>query len=1305
MTNLPLKNALRQYINSPNITYGVRNQLLTLVNGRPTRETLEDVLNIMQGIENNPPDKPLNLKDFRSKRLTNDQVIEYKDLIRNANDLINENRRQLVRMPKNEAVKAFRRNRPANLIGTAYNGKADDYSIPLLNKEIGVNKIEYTSKKLKPKINYLINDKIKELNSPVRVHLIYKIQYDNIVEHVSLKSSIVNSGLEFENEIEGRIKYLLDQKENENELGITSSQGTHFNNKKLIGVNLIIGKWSPNNGGSYMPLPAHIAAKKACVNPQNKDQECFKWAILASLHVPDKDKERISKYRPYVDQYDWSMLNFPVDPLSIKIIDFEHKNNLSINIYAYDDEEKDVYPKRISKNQGFDCRHVTLLMIEKPEEDTCIDEVKKLFAEYGSKLHRKQLTSCESHYVSIQNMSALLASQYSKHNGKKHFCPVCLHGFTTAELLESHSKRCKPGELLQHVKMPEEGSITKFSNVYKQLRAPYSIYCDAESYLIASGSIETEKRTMQLNQHIAASFHFAIKCSPGWILPEGVSEFSPIFDNPLSFLIELNATCKLLSERVDSVAQSKKNYKPLNISLEEEAAFKSAKHCHICFQKFTGEKRAVRDHCHVTGAFRGAAHWDCNLNLNYKEKHIPCFFHNGRGYDWHLLFKSISEVPEFGDLKIIPRNYEQFISFWGQYIRFLDTTSFYAAGASLENLVENLYKSSGIQAFPTVRASFPNASNDMLSLLMRKGVFPYTWFNGPQRMNELQLPPIEAFFSDLTNTGISKEDYEHAQNVWSAFNCRTFRDYHDIYLRSDVAQLADVFEANRDVSMKGYGLDPAWYFSAPNYFWDAMLKMTKVELELLHDPQMYEFFEQGSRGGISMISHRYAKANNPYLKEYDPTVETSYISYEDSNALYADAMCNKLPINGFKWITKAENITQAEIMKLNPDDEHGMTLEVDLGYPEHLHDLHNDYPLAVEKMRVQSHMISKFNKDLSERFKVIDGCKKLIPNLQNKNNYVVHLSALQFFIKKGLLVKRVHRAISYKQSPWLKTFIDFNTALRAAAKNDVEKDLYKLGNNSVFGKTMESVRTRINLKVRTSEKLFLKDIADPTFMSMKIYSENMVACQKQRSVISLNKPIYVGQAILDLSKVHMYKFWYEYLKPKYGSNIKLLATDTDSLIYHVKTEDLYKDMKKDSHMFDMSEYNPLEEKLGWMYDKTNKKVPGKFKDETQNKPIAEFVGLKPKMYALRLDDNSEKKTCKGIKKNVCVKEINFDHYYKCVMGVEPCQDREQVQIRSVNHSISTLKIKKRALFAYDTKRYILDDGISSLAHGHYAISR
>ena len=345
-------------------------------------------------------------------------------------------------------------------------------------------------------------------------------------------------------------------------------------------------------------------------------------------------------------------------------------------------------------------------------------------------------------------------------------------------------------------------------------------------------------------------------------------------------------------------------------------------------------------------------------------------------------------------------------------------------------------------------------------------------------------------------------------------------------------------------------------------------------------------------------------------------------------------------------------------------------------------------------------MVSPYCESIREKYNITIGqVKKLIPTLKNKEKYVLHYRNLQLYLELGLKIKKIHRALEFDQSPWLRKYIDFNTQKRTNAKNSFEKDFFKLMNNSVFGKTMENLRKRVDVKLVTDEKKLLKLTSKPTFVSSKIFNEKLVAVHKIKETLTLNRPAYVGMCILDLSKSLMYDFHYNYIKQKYGGKAKLLFTDTDSLTYEIETEDAYKDFWSDKDKFDNSDYpenSPY-------FDKTNKKVIVKFKDEAAGAPIKEFVGLRSKMYSYIREKDKCGKIATGIKKNVIKKEIKHNDYKDVLLNNKQIYHKMKT-IRSSDHQIGSYEINKISLSCFDDKRYLHENGIDSYAYGHHCLT-
>ena len=796
--------------------------------------------------------------------------------------------------------------------------------------------------------------------------------------------------------------------------------------------------------------------------------------------------------------------------------------------------------------------------------------------------------------------------------------------------------------------------------------------------------------------------------------------------------------------------------------------------------------KKVWDHDHCTGGYRGPAHSKCNLSA--KDNKIPVFFHNLKGYDAHHIIKESSELyklhhkydPDCAKINIIPNNSEKYMMIGVDRIVFKDSFQFLSAGlAELAGNLPNEEKKHTIKHFKN-----KGYTDDQIHLLLEKGQYPYAWVDSHLKFRETKLPGIEHFYNDLTQDDCNEDDYEHAQTVWKELGCSTFLDYHKLYLECDVLLLADIFETFRSTALKSHKLDPARYVTLPGYSWDAMLcfcrmgdtKKKRIELELLTDIDMHIFFEEGKRGGISFISHRIGEANNPYMGKsvvdkgetrvavYDRKKKTKYIMYVDMNNLYGKAMMEDLPIGDYKWMTENE-LSVFDEKKMEEDPKYGLKmlkelikkdrgfhLKVDVDYPCELHDLHNLYPLLAEQMEIQPADYSDIMRKMKEASGGSDKpSPKLIPNLRNKKGYVIHSKALLQALELGLHLKKVHKGVSYKQEAWLKPYIEHNTKLRTEAKNDFEKDFFKLCNNAIFGKTMENVRNRIDYKICSTEKQIKRASSNPRFKRLNVFGEQCVGVQFEKVSVALNKPIPVGCSILDLSKTYMNDYHYNHILKLYDhTKVKLLFTDTDSFCYEIECEDFYKDMADNIDWYDTSNLpddHPMFSIVSpamreHLAKGKNKKVPGKMKCEANGEIITCFVGIKSKMYSFvipetirclakvrggqcnhvhlegskhceahdeigeqfkRKKKEKHKMTAKGVGKKPARKQLSHQDYLDCV--------KEHVtkyvtakSIKGKNHQLFTVEETKKCLTPFDDKTCLNKDGISSLKWGHYKLS-
>ena len=1036
-----------------------------------------------------------------------------------------------------------------------------------------------------------------------------------------------------------------------NDIEDFTSNGSGWWFKEVLELQVNTIKFNPTKGTSYIDLPSWIKDKKAIINLQNKDDKCFLWCILRYLHPKELHAERIKDLEKYEFSLNTKEITFPMKLNNITKFEKLNPELPGINVFSNDGET--IYPLREANR---DCKNTIDLF---------------LYEEDGA-----------SHYTLIKNFHRLIKSQKTSHKGEMFICKRCFSHYTKEELLEKHIKYCSNNKTAL-IKMPKPNTFLYFKNYYKQLPIPFVVYADFECFTKPMNSCSPNPKdsySYNYQKHEPSGFCFYVK----GIIDKKIKPFT------YTKTSENDDVAKVFVEKLVEVTKSIYNefYKrpiPLRLTNEDKKSFKKTVNCHICGGELKEDK--VRDHCHFTGQYRGAAHNSCNLMCR-KPKVLPVIFHNLQGYDAHLFIKQLARIE--GDLICIPSTEEKYISFSksikvGEYysnkfhemmdinfeIRFLDSFKFLQT--SLANLVSNLSK----EDFHNTNHIF----NKNVDLLTRKGVYPYDYVSSLDKLSETQLPPKEEFYSKLNDEEINDDDYQHAIKVWDIFGCKTIRDYHNLYLKSDVLLLADVFENFRKTCLKHYKLDPVHYYTSPSLAWDACLKETGQKLELLNDYDKLMMFERGIRGGITHISKRYAEANNKYMKDYNPDKETTFIQYLDANNLYGWAMTQQLPTHGFQWI---KDITLEKVDEILDKANHSMSnigrkgyiFEVDLEYPPHLWETHNGYPLAPEKI-------------------IVNGVEKLISHFKPRKNYVVHYRTLRQCLEMGMRITAVHRGISFYQSPWMEPYIRKNTELRKTAANSFEKDFFKLMNNSVFGKTIENIRKRQNIHLIDDRKKALRLSSRPNFDRYTIFDKNLIAIHMLKTEVYFNKPVYVGQAILDLSKTLMFNFHYTYMKKKYGNKAELLFTDTNSLMYQIKTKDFYLDICPDvREKFDTSDY-PLIHPSG-IITGVNKKVIGMFKDEVAGKQITHFVGLRPKLYSFKIEEDREVRKCKGVKKNVVKKKLDFDNYVKCLFTGEK-EMRSMKIIRSEKHDIYSKEVNKIALSNEDDKREVLKDNIHTLA--------
>ena len=509
-----------------------------------------------------------------------------------------------------------------------------------------------------------------------------------------------------------------------------TQRGSGWTVDRLQTLLLDIARYQPFRGSSYIPLPAAVRSTKAVVNVKNKVDHCFRWTLRSALFLACDHVDRPLKY-PTNDDLNFKENDAPT-PIS-QIPKVMKQNNLAINVFGWD---KVVIIHRLSK-QPQEIPRINMLLIEK---------------------------AGKFHYIWIKNLNRLLYDQ-SKHKKRKHFCERCLHGYTREDLLEAHRPDCRGiGQTAVWVEMPEKGkNKVFFQNHHKQLPIPFIIYADFEALTtkVEGPELDSAKSNTQRTQHHEA-------CSYCYIVVRCDGQTEP----PVEYrgLDVAEHLLKSLQEEESKIKGVLADPKAMRMTREDLLAFRTAETCHVCDKPLEGD--SVRDHCHITGEYRGATHNACNLKL-WLNPSIPVVFHNLRGYDSHLLMQAISKVE--GSMSCIPTNTEKYISFSLGQLRFIDSSQFLLA------FLDKLVAANQPGGFQITAQHEHNRE-----LQMRKGVYPYEYMDTWDRFTEPKLPPKEAFYSKLSDAHISDDDHTHAQKVWATFGCKTLRDYSDLYCRTDV---------------------------------------------------------------------------------------------------------------------------------------------------------------------------------------------------------------------------------------------------------------------------------------------------------------------------------------------------------------------------------------------------------------------------------------------------------------------------------------------------------------------------------------
>jgi hypothetical protein len=1026
------------------------------------------------------------------------------------------------------------------------------------------------------------------------------------------------------------------------------------------------------NSGPYLKRAKKLGIRKCLTEVPSTANDCFFTAVAAGLIDDPPESCTASEAETLIikcfmrTSFRWKSFENGMSVGEIQA--FEKKNralDFGVNLFSWDAAEETIFPlyqpKWMKKPPS---RFVNIMLLSYVHPIT----------------ERKTF-----HYMYINNLPSLFGN-------KTYPCELCLNVFRTTQALERHMVLCSKNSPQETI-IPEEGDVIEFKNYKNQVLFPVFGTLDFEACMHDPKDHSDSGKTVHLKEQVPTTYSLFIRDIYGQTLfQETKSSDTDLLEQLFQTFHSIEKNIYPLLNRYPSVP---------SLSPRDEHAFQSATTCYLCSESFpsddelkemteseANESKKCRDHCHYSNKFLGAAHNACNRKR--KRGDLTIFVHNLKNYDSHFLMQGIHLTN--ARVSGIPLNTEKFKTLKIGCIQFVD--SLQILPCSLAELVENLQRSE--HSFPVVGEMA--ATPEEKDLLLRKGVFPYEWARSVSQMESATaLPSIDAFFSTLRQESVPPSDYAHAQNVFSFFRCRNMRDYAELYCQLDTVLLFEVILAFQSIIMNTFGLDCTRYISTPQLAFDCMLKTLEEPIELMSNPDMILMCENNIRGGVSFVNERWV--------DLDQEEQDSNLLYVDFNNLYGFAQLQRLPIGEFEFCSSSE-ITRVskDLPNLTADSDIGYILEVDLSYPENLHDLHSSFPLVAEQVTFTADDLSAYSRASVSTLRgsqALSSYKssKLCTNLKNKKKYVTHYRCLQTYLRNGLKIDKIHRVIKFRQTDYVRKYIEICTALRASSRSAFEKYLYKLMSNSVYGKFLQNARNFSKAFICRREGIFLKHFNCAQYKSHKILQDDLAIVYKTLQKVKLNRPFATGFSILELAKDHMNQGFHEFIQPALGpENVSVVLTDTDSYVLHVRNTPRDEMFKKLSPLMDFSNFPPEHP----YFSLQNKSRPGYLKDEHGGKKMREIVALRSKCYAIgMLENQKELITCKGITK-VGKNRLCLDSYRDCIRDFKEIET-SMYNIQSKGHIMHTQETRRIALSSSDDKRYLLPCGRHSLPHGHFRI--
>lgn len=1075
---------------------------------------------------------------------------------------------------------------------------------------------------------------------------------------------------------------------------------------------------------SHRDIAKYLGVKsKAILNVEqdtnNPDCNCLLQCIIAKISPPTDNSNLASSYVNRYGLIDMTGISSPVGLDKIKKI--ETNNNLSINVYTFEEQQEYQPDGDFMIASETKRRKKRLLPLMVSERDPCMDcqgrddrcphVIDLLLLRDFPPSSKKRI----NHYVLIRSIKSFL---FSKNKSKNYICRKCFSSYTLFSQLVDHNKLCsRGGQLAQIVQMPIENHM-RFKQYKNEIPLPFACYLDFEAF-VQTTNVPIGSATRRIQQHVPCLYAFVIIDQNHELCFEPYSYYSPDPRKLVEHLID--TLLRFFNQLKDA---HRKRQSPLLVTERMEEIKESATHCGLCKKEFLPGVEKVYNHRHnvfdvsdTDKYLQGITCVDCNLQYKVQYK-MPVLTHNFSSYDSKFIIQYLEKYQtQRRRVNILAKTTEKFTSIRIGPLEFKDSMSFISG--SLDSASSILTS----EQYKFTRAIYKDPVS--FDLMRHKIPFPYTSFNSDDNARNLPaLLPKSAFYNDLRKEHITDEKYEKLKTIVKHFKLNTLLDLAKHYVISDTILLADIMTQLRIINFEYFKLDMLQYLSLGSLSWAYMLKNTGVNLELTQDVNVYLFIERGIYGGLSFVNGgRYFESNNRDLPSFDENKlvngRASALFLTDVNSLYGNTQFrNKLYIDSPSFLSEME-IAQFDISSRISETGHfGYLLEVDIHIPDRLHDLISYFPVLPRQRTLHLSDLSPHTRlklqELAISFPKA-GVTRLIADLHDKNNYVVQGVLLKWCMERlGIEVRKIHRILQFRQSNWLNNHVKLLLEYRLKNKNNplINKNM-KLSANAIFGKSLENVWNYRDIRVVTNQRQFLKLTASNYFKDYKQVRDGTYVVELRKQYVCLNKPSMVGQMILDLSKWTVYKLVFDNIlphflgpnplnwiapKPEHPYRVAIGYSDTDSLLLCVwfpPTMGHYDCLIGLERILDTSDfpkdhllYKPREplEKMGLL------------KIEGFPQRLLRAVLVKSKLYTLEYENERLETKCKGATSE-STRSITIDNFLNCI-DYNFIIKADQTSIRSYNSQLYTVIMNKQILQSIDYKNYYLNERVC-LPHGHY----